>query len=252
MKKRAALCIRGAVSKKGDRYTYKDSLYTNKNEYIKYTSVYKSIKRHIIDANSDYVIDIFMHSWSTDLEDSLLGLYKPKLSLFEENSLYSSEIEGKCCSKDDFGGISQSLTIKKVLELKEKSESDMGTEYDIVILFRPDVLIWTDMIFSKYDLSYFYTDGHDNNNGDIHFVMSSEKALLFKELYSSIDYGNKHVQHSWIKTYLIKYCNIDILGDTIVPGIHEEVLRKICETSLSDASVGMPSTYTVLVAFFGI
>jgi hypothetical protein len=237
MKKRAALCLRGAVSKKGARYTYKDSLYTNTNEYVKYISVYKSIKRHIIDANPDYVVDIFIHSWSTDLEGSLVSLYKPKLSLFEENSVYFSEIEGKCSSKDDFGGISHSLSINKVLELKEKSESDMGKEYDIVILFRPDVLIWTDMVFSKYDLSYFYTDGHPDNNGDIHFVMSSENARQFKDLYRSIDYANKHIQHSWIKTYLIKYCNLSIIKDTIVPGIHEEVLRHIYQTSLKNGTI---------------
>jgi hypothetical protein len=237
MKKRAALCIRGAVSKKTSRYTYKDSLYTNDNEYVKYTSVYKSIKHHIIDANPEYDVDIFIHSWSTDLEENLIDLYRPKSSLFEDNRIYSSEIESKCCNSADYGGISHSLSIKKVLELKEQAEISDSFEYDIVILFRPDVLIWTDMILLSYDLSYFYTDGHTDNNGDIHFVMSSNDSKQFKQLYNSLDYGNKHVQHSWIKNYLIKYCNFNIRGDRITPGLHEEVLRHIYQTSIKNGHI---------------
>ena len=237
MKKRAALCIRGAVSKKTSRYTYKDSLYTNKNDYIKYTSVYKSIKKHIIDVNNDYETDVFIHSWSTDIKEDLITLYNPKQHLFEDNHIYSSEIESKCDVPSDYGGISQALSIKKVLELKERSEAQSGLDYDIIILFRPDVLIWNDMIFSSYDLSYFYTDGMDNNNGDIHFVMSSESSRQFKQLYESLDYGNKHIQHSWIKTFIIKYCNFDILCDTIIPGKHEEVLRHIYQTSIENGYI---------------
>ena len=237
MKKRAALCIRGAVSKKTSRYTYKDSLYTNNNEYVKYTSVYKSIKKHIIDANPEYEIDVFIHSWSTELQENLIELYKPIASLFEDNMIYSSEIESKCCNSADYGGISHSLSIKKVLELKEQAEIRDNFEYDIVILFRPDVLIWTDIILLSYNLSYFYTDGHPDNNGDIHFVMSSNNSKQFKKLYNSLDYGNKHAQHSWIKNYLIKYCNFDIRGDRITPGVHEEVLRHIYQTSIKNGHI---------------
>jgi hypothetical protein len=238
MKKRAALCIRGAVSKVVSNYTYKGSMYTNKNEYVKYESVYKSIKKHIIDANPDYDIDIFIHSWSVDIKEHLIDLYKPTLSLFEDNNMYSSEIDSKCCSSKDYGGISQALTIQKVLNLKEQAEFFNKYNYDIVILFRPDVLIWTDMIFSSYDLSYFYTDGHKGDNtGDMHFVMSSEHSKQFKYLYQSADYGNKHGEHSWIKTYIVNYCKFPMRCDRIVPGLHEEVLRKIHERSTRDGHI---------------
>ena len=183
MKKRAALCIRGAVSKIASRFTYKNSIYTSNEPYINYKSVYNSIKKHIINANSDFDVDIFFQSWSYDIKNELVQLYNPVSYSFEDNSIYADEIEDKCQIASDFGGISQALAIQKVLTLKEEYENNNGFKYDIVILFRPDILIFTDMIFSKYDLSYFYTDGHPENQGDIHFVMNSEHANTFKNLY---------------------------------------------------------------------
>jgi hypothetical protein len=234
MKKRAALCIRGAISKIGSpRYTYKNTIYTDTNKYINYKSVYNSIKKHIIDANTNYDVDIFFQSWNYDLKDELISLYKPVSHLFEDNTIYADEIENKCNRASDFGGISQALAIQKVLNLKEVYENDNNFKYDIVILFRPDVLIWTDMIFSKYDTSYFYTDGHQNNEGDIHFVMNTEHANVFKNLYLSIDNGNYHEQHLWIKRYIIEYCKFNIRSDILKPGLHEEVLRQILETSVA-------------------
>ena len=233
MKKRAALCIRGAVSKIDSRFPYKNIMYTSNAPYINYRSVYNSIKKHIINANSDFDVDIFFQSWSYDIKNELVQLYNPVSCIFEDNSIYADEIEDKCQIASDFGGISQALAIQKVLTLKEEYENNNGFKYDIVILFRPDILIWTDMIFSNYDLSYFYTDGHPENQGDIHFVMNSEHANIFKNLYLSIDNGNYHEQHAWIKRYIIEYCKFNIQSDILKPGIHEEVLRKILETSVA-------------------
>jgi len=233
MKKRAALCIRGAISKIGSRFTYKNTIYADNREYINYRSVYNSIKKHIIDANLDYDVDVFLQSWNYDIKDELISLYKPVSHLIEDNAIYFDEIEDKCKRADDFGGISQALAIQKVLTLKEVYENNNNFKYDIVILFRPDVLIWTDMIFSKYDLSYFYTDGHQENQGDIHFVMNSMHANIFKDLYLSLDNGNYHELHAWIKRYILDYCKFNIRSDILKPGVHQEVLRQILETSVA-------------------
>jgi hypothetical protein len=232
MRKRAALCIRGAVAKKNDRCSFKNTIYTESSGYVNFAAVYRSIKHHIIDANPDYDVDVFIHSWSYDLKEELLTLYQPTRALFEDNRLFNAEIEGKCVIPSDFGGISQALAIRKVIQLKEGYEEDKGFKYDIVIVFRPDVLIWKDMLFSRYDLSSFYTDGHHDCNGDIFFVMSSSDADIFKDLYESLNYGNHHVQHSWIKTFLTKYCNLEIRQDCLIPGKDYEVLRHIWQTSI--------------------
>jgi len=247
MRPKAAVCLRGAVSKKTTRYTYKDSIYTDIDEYINYKAVAASIKKHIVEANPDYDVDIFIHCWSYELESDISLLYQPKLAKFEDNRQYSSEIESKCQTPFDFGGISQALSIERVLKLKEKYEEDNSFTYDIVVLFRPDVIIWTDMIFSSYDLSYFYTDGHPDNNGDICFVMSSESSDLFKDLYISLSYGNKHVQHAWIKAYLIKYCISELRSDSLIPGVHFEVLRHIWQTSIRNNHITLD-----MLKIFGI
>ena len=239
MKKRAALCLRGAVAKKTDRYSFKDSIYTESSEYINFTAVYNSVKRHIIDANPDYDVDVFIHSWSYDLKEKLITLYQPKRSLFEDNRLFNAKIEDKCITPSDFGGISQALAIRKVIELKEAYEEHEDFKYDIVVIFRPDVLIWRDMVFLSYDLSYFYTDGHHDCNGDIFFVMNTLDADIFKGLYDSLNYGNHHVQHSWIKNYLVKYCNLEIRQDSLVPGKDYEVLRHIWQTSIVNKHISL-------------
>ena len=232
-KKRAALCIRGAVAKKTKRCDQVGEIYTEASDYIKYSSVYKSIMRHIVLANPDYDVDIFIHCWNVDLKEELVSIYKPVKYLFEDNNIYADEISSHCVVPKDFGGISHALSIRKVLELQEDYSAKNAIDYDIIILFRPDVLIWRDMIFSKYDLDYLYTDGHENNNGDIFFVMSPEHAILFKDLYLSLKYGNKHTQHAWIKEYIIRYCNMPVQGDTLLPGKDYEVLRHIYQTSLA-------------------
>jgi len=236
-KKKAALCIRGAIAKKSKRCDTMGEIYTDPSGYVKYSSVYKSILKHIILANPEYDVDIFLHCWNVDLEEELVSMYKPAKYLFEDNNKYSDEINSRCLVPKDFGGISQALSIQKVLELQEGHAATNGVRYDIIVLFRPDVLIWKDMIFSTYDLEYFYTDGHEGNNGDILFVMSSEYATLFKDLYLSLTYGNKHVQHEWIKSFVIRYCNIPIQGCALIPGKHFEVLRHIYQTSITNGYI---------------
>ena len=231
-KKKAALCLRGAIAKKSKRCGHAGEIYTDTTAYVKYTSIYKSIMKHIVIPNTEYDVDIFIHCWNLDLEEEIVTLYKPTKYIFEDNNKYVDEISSQCVVPKDFGGISQALSIRKVLELQEQYSITHSIKYDIVVLFRPDVLIWSDMIFSKYDLQYFYTDGHENNNGDIYFIMSPEHAVLFKDLYISLKYGNKHAQHAWIKDFIIRYCNMPIQGDTLIPGKNYEVLRHIYQTSL--------------------
>ena len=44
-------------------------------EYIPYEKCYESYKKHIIDINNS---DIFIYSWSEDIKDEIVDLYKPK------------------------------------------------------------------------------------------------------------------------------------------------------------------------------
>jgi len=231
-KKRAAFCLRGAVSKTQGNYIHIGTLYTNPCPYVNYKITYNSIVKHIVNVNPDYDIDFFIHCWNEDLQESLVSLYKPVSYLFEDNRKYEDEIKSKCRGNDNYGGISHALSIKKVLELQENYSNNNKINYDIVVLFRPDILIWKDISFPKYDLNNFYIDGSPDCCGEMYFVMSFKHSLLFKDLYLSVEAGNPYRVHLWTKLYLINYCKIPIRMDDLIPGRDCEVLRKIDKNSI--------------------
>lgn len=226
---KVALCMRGGVSREG---YVTGPLYRNDTPYINYTQCHNSIVRHIINPNKDfYDFDIFCHCWNEDLEEILTTLYSPKMKLFEDNTIYKEEIDSQCETKDDivrytfdYNGISQALSIKKVIELKETYEKLNTFQYDIVILYRYDVFLWKDMDLQNYNLnSGIYVNAHDNCNGDFHFVMKNIESIYFKNLYKS----SKHLEHYWIKNYITNIVGRELHIDTIVPGKDQEVMKKI-------------------------
>jgi hypothetical protein len=226
--KRVALCMRGAVSKESGAFFCKNDLYVKSN-YVDYLACYNSIIKHIIESNPNYVFDIFCHCWNTDLENDIIKLYKPIKWIFEDNTNYNENISELCINESDFGGISQALTMKKAIELKEEYETENNFSYDIVILYRYDVLLWKNINLDNYiNLNEnLYVDSHPYCNGEFHFIMNTENSKNFKYLYDSIKLGNKYRMHFWIKNYVIKYMKKNLLMDDIIPSVHLCNIRKI-------------------------
>lgn len=234
--KKVAFCLRGAVSKKNG-VTGSSPKENSNDDYIDYVKCRNSIFKFIISKNPSYQIDFFCHCWNVDLKNNLEELYKPKKSLFENNNSYIDDIIERCKvlgginfhkrRKLEESGISQSLTIKKSLILKEEYEKENNCEYDIVILYRYDVLLWKDMILDNYNLnsSNIYVNGHLDGNGDFHFVTSNNNSAAFKGLYDSPLNNNPFKQHFWIKNYLVNFCNKTVLTDEIAPGVNQDVFR---------------------------
>ena len=219
---RIAVCMRGAIAKK-NQFSKINSLYSD-GDYVDYKKCYRSIVKHL---KPSHQYDFFLQSWNPELEKELVALYKPVASSFEDNTRYNDEISSLCVKEDDFGGISQALAIKKSIMLKEAYEKKHKITYDLVILYRYDVLLWKNINIEKYDREKIYVNAHDNSNGDFHFIMNKENANQFKYLYDSIKIGNRHIQHYWIKHYVEKYMKKKLYMDDIIPGIHQEVIRKI-------------------------
>lgn len=233
--KKVAICLKGAVSKKGnihERFYNKNDVYRD-GDYIDYVSVRNSIFRHIVEPNKEYEFDFFLHGWNIDLKDHLVDIYKPKKHLFENNNLYNDVISSIIINPIDFGGVSGSLSIKKTLELKELHEFEVEKNYDIIIVYRYDVLLWKDMVLNNYDINNFiYVNGWDGNcNADFHFIMSHNNALKFKYLYDSVNiYGNKHGFHHWIKNYVLNIIKCNLKEDDIKAGVFQEHMRVIGNT----------------------
>jgi hypothetical protein len=223
---KVALCIRGAVSKLNSASIKPIDIY-NIDHYIDYKSVYRSIETHILNPNKHMHIDIFIHSWSTDLELELNKIYKPLLSMYENNNIYIDEILNRCDNINQFSGISQALAIKRVIQLKESYEQKNNFEYDFNILYRPDVIIWKDILLNNYNINNnIYVNAHENGGGDFHFIMSSHNLKKFKTLYDfPLISQNKNTDHGWIKNFIMNYMKQNLELDNIVPGRDQEVAR---------------------------
>jgi hypothetical protein len=234
--KKVAICIKGAVGKKGtahDRFYHKNDLY-RKGDYIDYESVSKSIFKHIVNANKNFQFDFFLHSWNFDLENELTTLYTPKKFLFEDNTIYNDVVSSVIKGPEDFGGVSGGLSTKKSIELKEIYEIENNIKYDVVIIYRYDVLLWKDMILDHYDTanSIYVNAWRGSKNGDFHFVMSNENSNKFKYLYDSVTlYNNSHKFHHWIKNYIENIIKTPLTEDSIEAGIYQEHMRVIGDDS---------------------
>jgi len=123
--------------------------------------------------------------------------------------------------------------MKKSIELKEAYEKKYNITYDRVILYRYDVLLWKPIHLEQYDYDKIYVNAHHDSNGDFHFIMNQENARQFKYLYDSIRFGNKCSVHFWIKQYVEKYMKKKLYMDDIIPGVHQEVIRKIYDFSIN-------------------
>ena len=223
--KRVAFCLRGAVSRASKiQMLTPGSLYSNE-DYVDFEKCGKSIFDFIVNENKDYEIDFFCHSWNEDLNESFKKIYNPKGIQTEDNNLYINEIQQNNGIGDKFSLISQALSTKKSIELKEQYEKENNFQYDIVILYRYDVLIWKKIDLNDYDLNdnNIYVNAHPDCGGDFHFIMNNKNSKVFKNLYGSDKLPYPHV---WIQKF-VKSIDKNLLMDKIVPGVDQEVIRKL-------------------------
>ena len=251
MKRKVAILLRGAIARRKYNQFISDTNCVHGN-YVKFESIEKSIRKLIIEFNANIAdFDFFIHSWNYDLETKLVNLYNPIKYKFENNNDYISElvsykqylkdvpiIELRRNKSKYLGQMSQALTIKKVIELMEETK----TEYDQVILYRPDVLLWKNMDLRKYDPTKMYVTGHKDHGGfggDFHFVMNTKTAHQFKFLYDSLHLGNHPPSpHHWIKRYVFDFMKEKMEVDDIIPPQHQEVLRKVAGRPRSPYELG--------------
>lgn len=224
---RVAILFRGGVSSKNGKINL-----TNFNDnYVNFKCVYNSIKKHIIDVNSDYEFDFFIHSWSYQLKDELNKLYNPVVSNYEDNLLYHSMINDKlilCNSgKNLFSSASEALSYSKTSKLFLEYSEINSINYDFVIIYRPDVLIWKDLILSEYCEDVIYCNSFLDDNGGFHFVFDPKKIYGFIDIFDGLSKFNPPYPHFFIKNHLMSKHNFKVMNDNIVAGQHQEVVRKL-------------------------
>lgn len=113
---------------------------------------YPHYKKHILDIND---VDVFIHSWDTDLEGEITKKYSPKLSKFEPtlNFPINKPLKDTQRVQNHF---SRWYSCKEVTKLKSKYEKDNNFKYDFVMLSRQDIAWQTNVSFADLDPNYFY------------------------------------------------------------------------------------------------
>ena len=111
MNKKVALCLHGLV---GNLEKY------GKGAVIPYKLVYDSYIQNLYDKSIE--IDVFLHSWSMDLEDEIKLLYNPKSSIFEKQKMFVDE---KIIGKKEFAVTSRfySLMVSNSLKIEHEKNN---------------------------------------------------------------------------------------------------------------------------------
>ena len=229
---KVAILLRGGVGKAYGKLGQSSTDLYRDSEYINFYSVEKSFKKHILENNPEYECDFFIHCWNVDLEDKLVDLYKPKKYLFEDNSLYTEDIQNKldqsgCTQASGFGEISVSLSIKKGCELIESYVEETGTKYDRVMIGRPDYLYWKDMNFESYIFDTIYGSQYGQLDGESHYIMNYDNMTKFKNLYDTISTSLQPNVHVFMRSYVMNILNLRFSQDDFTTGVDHESVRKL-------------------------
>jgi hypothetical protein len=173
---------------------------------------HKYIKNKILTGNN---VDVFVHSWDLENQQTVMDLYSPKLTNFEPQYEFTEELTHidedwfnagfdrsttMYRSNTIYRGLSQLLSRKKALEVKTEFEEAHSFKYDCVILGRfdlgtrgkehPQVYYATNINFiPTQDMSHIYA-GYWNqfNHGypDHWFYSNSANMDLVGGLYDSV------------------------------------------------------------------
>ena len=145
--------------------------------YIK--TCYSYYKKHLLDCNKSFDIDIYIHLWSNNINSKeeqekknlINKLYKPKKFLvesFEESNNFVSRFK----------------SIQKGFNLIEEET------YDLCFFSRLDIVIRCNLLFNKYNLKEIYhNDGMAKNGGhfgDFYFILNFKNSKHFSKLYDKI------------------------------------------------------------------
>ena len=208
MKKKCAICLRGCIDKiKSGHFSNIDKIY-KEGKYINIDSIFNSIKMHIINCNTEYDFDFFIHCWNPDIKDKLCNLYNPKDYIFESQLPYKKVV------KSAMDG--QKLGVSKSLNIMIKFSERNNIKYDKVIVYRPDVILYKNMNLNFYRNDKIYCN--HSVREDFHFIMNFNNAKKFKDVSKyKLSFYN----------FTKKIMKNPLNADNIKCGIHQEVLRKI-------------------------
>ena len=269
---KVALCFYGLVGSKVGK--------NGQGEDLDPEIAYELYRKNIIDKNDQ--VDVFIHSWSYEFKDRLTDLYSPKKACIENQIDFqakASNFKNKFPSyrakikliffkifnknaylklinlkeKELFRAYSRWYSSKKSLDLKKEYENEKGFKYDAVMITRLDVGFFSELMFDKYDMRYFYAShrndaalesnnykanrlNHDEGNTfqDLWFFSNSDNMDKFSLLYDYIE--NYRVSpHASSREHVDVFIGKEKVKYTMYRWFdHELIRRKLFDSNDSD------------------
>jgi hypothetical protein len=247
-RKTCALVIRGGVSPIDRQYRSIRKQPTG-IEKVSISVVRQSLMRNLQDCNPDWDFDFFLFSWDSDLEPEFRRLYDLRKFQFESNAKFRARIwylvfrnflnalffdqaafgrkmfNIKASLAQDFSGISQSISIAKSVSLLDGEPTCGNSEYDLVVLIRPDVVLLEHIDLDAYSSMDITCNAYKNRQGDFRWVFGTQFLGHFQNLPLHFRHRGVHQPHSWIRDYFDSK-GVPYKMDSIRAGTGEEVLRK--------------------------
>jgi hypothetical protein len=263
---RVAICFYGLIGSKSAKGGAA-------SEPLDPSIAFELYKEHVFDKNEN--VDIFIHSWSVEHEESLLKLYKPKKFTFQDQiefpeSSNKTYMKRSFLSKINFfvGSILKTKKYKemknhnekacfrsysrwyssqRVLELKKLYEEEHDFKYDVVMVTRLDVGFFKDLIFSDFDMNYFYAShrntppwreingrpGPDYNNNykdkefsDFWFFSRSQTMDTFSKVFDELNNHDEVSPHISSKTHVDRFIGSDKIKYVFYRWFDHEMIRR--------------------------
>jgi hypothetical protein len=194
---------------------------------VNYNATYSNHKNKLIDPNN---MDIFIHSWSKQDEDSITETYKPIDSILETQIDFTEEADKIYYNTADrmhkyrTHVLSRWYSTQKVMELKSKYEKENNFKYDLVMLSRFDVIYDGNWNIHTLDNSKFYImdkwfGDYNNVLPDLWFIGNSSDMDKFANLYENTN----NIFH-----------RTDLDNEGIYWGAHHLPRRQLIDTGVYD------------------
>jgi hypothetical protein len=172
---------------------------------------HKHFVENVLNVNPDCEIDIFMHSWSTSHEKTVVDLYNPKGCVFEDQIHFDFKYtvgnpnlpmnEGSTTNGVFFGMenirfhslFSRWYSASIVNELKNKYAEKNNINYDLIMLTRYDLAYLEPFIFKKIKKDKITTIPPVSNHGihDLFFISNNNAMNRICEMFQEL----KKIKH---------------------------------------------------------
>lgn len=216
-----AVCFMGAIGLAHSQF--KGDASANKNQLVDYVGISEILKSKLIDVNEN--VDTFIHCWTPSVSTNMVEIYKPKACEFEQNDIYAEEFKSKCYNIGSlYNRASFLLSIQKSLSLMINS----GEVYDNVLVIRPDVVLFKNLILSELELvdNTVYSNNGRVHPGDFFYLMNYNTSKTFRDMYEKIN-SNIDYEIRTMPVDLASELGIDIIDHPdFIAGRDIEVSRK--------------------------